>query len=449
MPQERNTFRLGLTGMVMLGLLFAVLMFLSGQGWGRTTELVTVRFPHHIMLPVLKPGSAVFCGASQVGQIKRVWFGGGDPAGSAGAEDPLYVYLQAAVDTAVGLREDCQIIAKGPLLGGSGMLVIKNRGVSAVRVDRGTVVEGEEAGSLGAIMESLAGELDPDSPRSLLATLKTQLDPQEASSLMAKVHYSLRDINQITARMSLELDPGERGLLLARLHSILGNINKATALLKEELEPGREAALMYGVHQAIDQVNQGLAEAVGMLEENREPLRSTLGELEATARTVNREIVAQLAAEMDPEREGTMLAGVHRALDQVNASLDNLQVVSDSAKEMVLLNKHNINAAMTNLRVSTGYLKGGIRYVIANPWLLLKPPADKDSPERQAAQVAREFTEAASRLDAAMGHLRAVLELQGPETRPDDPKLLEARQQLEEVRASFREKEAILWEMIK
>ena len=448
MPRERNAFKLGLTGIVMVGLLFAVLLFVAGRGWGRVTQLVTVRFGHEVLLPVLKPGSAVFCGASQVGQVKRVWFSGNDPEAAPGPDEPLYVYVQAAVDTAVGLRSDAHVVAQGPLLGGSGTLLIRDRGVSVEVVDEKTIVEGREAGSLGAVMESLAAELDAALPGSLLATVKTQLDPQEAASLMAKIHASVQDINQITTRLSIELDPQERGVLLAKLHTILSNVNRATALMKEEMEPGKEATLMHGVHEAIDRINQGLSEAVAMLKENREPLRATMGELEATARVVNREIVAQLAQEFHPENEDSLLAGVHRALDQVNVSLDNLAVVSSGAKEVVLLNKHNINSAMTNLRVASDYLKGGVKYLVAHPWLLLNPPLDKDSQERRTAQAAREFTEAAARLDDAMAQLRAVLELQGAEASAEDARLQEARQQLDDAKAGFSRAEVFLWKMM-
>lgn len=448
MPRERNAFKLGLTGIVMVGLFFAVLLFLAGRSWGRATQLVTVRFSHEVVLPVLKPGSAVFCGASQVGQVKRVWFSGNDPQGPPGPDEPLYVYVQASVDTTVGLRSDAHVVAQGPLLGGSGTLLIKNRGVSSVSADEQTLIEGREAGSFGVVVESMAAELDAKTPGSLLASIKTQLDPKDATSVMAMVHSSLRDINHITTRLSIELDPQERGVLLAQLHDILSDINTATTLLKEEMEPGREAALMSGVHEAIDRINEGLHEGVAMLKENREPLRRTMDELEATTRVVNREIVAQLAAELDPEREGTLLAGVHHALDQVNVSLDNLAVVSANTKELVLLNKHNINSAMTNLQVASDYLKGGIKYLVAHPWLLLNPPLDKDSQERRTAQAAREFTEAAARLDDAMAQLRAVLELEGAQASPDDPRLQEARQQLEDAKAGFGRAEAFLWKMM-
>ena len=125
MPRERNAFKLGLTGIVMVGLLFAVLLFIAGRGWGRVTQLVTVRFGHEVLLPVLKPGSAVFCGASQVGQVKRVWFSGNAPEAGPGPDEPLYVYVQAAVDTATSWPRGPCWVAAGPCSSGTGAFLWK------------------------------------------------------------------------------------------------------------------------------------------------------------------------------------------------------------------------------------------------------------------------------------------------------------------------------------
>lgn len=447
MPKERNAFQLGLAGIVIIGLFFVVLLYIGGRGLGQDVQEVTVRFGHDVGLPVLKEGSPVFCGASQVGQVQRVWFAGGTPDSAAGLDEPLNVYVRFTVDRSVGLRADCRITAHGPLLGGSGSLAVNNRGVAGELADETTVIQGRKSGSFGAVVDSLSQELDESRPGSLLATIKGELDPTEAASLMAKIHQSMRDVNAVTARLSMEMDPKEADVLLAKLHAILGNINEATSVLRDEMEPGSDAALMHGLHRAMDQVNDGLAEAVAVLKENREPVGKTVGEIEQMARTLNQDVVTQLAAEFQPENEGSLLAGMHNAMDQVNVSLDNLAVISDNAKDMVLLNKYNINSAMTNLKVASDYLKAGIKNVAAHPWLLINAPSDKDSRARRTAQVAREFTEAATQLDGAMAHLRAVLELKGAGVAPDDPQLVAARQQLEDAKAEFGRVESMLWKM--
>ena len=447
MPRERNAFRLGLAGIVIIGLFFVVLLYIGGRGWGQNVQEITVRFAHDMGLPVLKEGSAVFCGASQVGQVERVWFAGDTPDSPTGPGEPLNVYVRFTVERKVDLRTDCHITAQGPLLGGSGSLAINNRGTSDQQATAKTIIQGRKPGSFGAIVDSLSRELDESRPGSLLATIKGQLDPTQAASLMAMIHESMRDINAVTARLSLEMNPQEKGVLIVKLHAILGNINEATSLLRNEMEPGKDAALMHDLHRAMDQVNEGLAEAVAMLKENREPVGNTVGEIEQMARTINQEVVAQLAAEFQPENEGSLLAGMHYAMNQVNASLDNLVVISNDAKDMIILNKYNVNSAMTNLKVASDYLKGGIRYLVAHPWLLFNPPQDKDSQERQAAQAAREFTEAANRLDDAMARLQAVLELKGEEVAPNDPQLIAAREQLENATEQFGKVESMLWKL--
>ena len=448
MPKQRNAFRLGLTVILMVGLLMAVLLFLAGRNWGVRTQSITVRFAHSMSLPLLKAGATVYCGASQVGSVEEVYFGGVAPEADPAESESLYVYVHANVDATLGLRRDCLISAEGPLLGGTGTLVVRDRGVAAERLTADMVIEGRAAASIATITEQLSAQLDDQSPTSLISTIKTQFNPDDPASLLAKLSKSLDDVNAITAQLREEFDPHQSEVLLVKLHSILTNLNLATGLLKRELDAEQDAALMVDVHRAMDQINEGIGEAVAILKENRQPLNSTLVELESSVKLIHRDILVQLATEFNPDIEGTLLSGMHRALEQLNESLDNLGVVTGTVKEIVLLNRHNVNGALTNIRAASDYLKGTVKYLSAEPWLLLNPPSDKDSRERRTAEAAREFAHAASELEEALAQVRAVLELQGNQSRPDDPQLLAARSELEHARGNFGKAEAYFWEQV-
>ncbi|MFQ6048059.1 MAG: MlaD family protein, partial [Phycisphaerae bacterium] len=166
MAAQRDEFKLGVTVIIIVALFFGTLFFIAGTAeWRRPTQSVRVRFSHSLNLPVLKPGGEVRCGGQRVGTIKQVDLQelpalGPDgrprrPATTAPAGRELAVVVTARIDRAVALQQDCKISADGPTLGGSGWLVIRDRGRSGQPLRPDQIVAGQPPTGLAAATDTL------------------------------------------------------------------------------------------------------------------------------------------------------------------------------------------------------------------------------------------------------------------------------------------------------
>lgn len=449
MPQRHNTFLLGLVTLIMLALFVGMLLFLAGIEIGRQRAHYVVRFAHDMPLPRLEPGSPVTCGGLQVGQVTHVWLAEGAPpeAHDDGRAD-LFLHVGIEIDPVVDLRRDCEIVAVGPLLGGPGTVVIRTRGVSAQTVAAGEAIDGKPTGSLDALLATLGRELDPDDPRSLLATIKTQLDPQQAHSILGKIHRSLDDINQVTRRVSGELDPLAQAALLAKVHRVLDNLNEATSALAEQMAVSGDATAAAKVHAALDALAAALASARDLLEESRPPLAAILENIRSATGQVDQQLVRRLVEQFNPDNPAGILAKVHEAADQVNASLDNVHVVTQTGREIVLVSRPQLLRTLHNLRVISDLLRNGVRYVMNNPWVLFRSVDIEEMRERDVMEAAARFAEAAADLNDAVQHLRALAETEPGPTLAQTAELIQARDNLRETLARFSEAEQAFWQYL-
>ncbi|HEY3245043.1 MAG TPA: hypothetical protein VGM03_17005 [Phycisphaerae bacterium] len=461
MPKQRNAFRLGLTVLIMFALLFGTILFIGGSDWGLNATRFVVRFPTSVPLPQeIKPGAQVFCGLQEVGKVLDVRFREvteprdaltqPSPRGRAGAPPApeLYTYLTVRVDSSVGLRRDCRITARGPLLGGSGTLQIDNRGVAAEPVAQDMVVDGAAAGTFDAALDMLSGELDPRNQRGLLALVKVQLDAADDRSMLFKLHKSLDDVNAMTAGLSHEINPAQREALLAKLHGVLDNINLATGYLRDELQPGRDAALLGKVHAGLDALNDGLRQAVNILASNRPSIDRTIASVERTADTLDRKIAAPIAEELDAQNPKALLAEVHASFDRLNTTLSDVNVVTDKLRGVVVLNNDQLNRIFANVKETSDHLKAASKDLRLNPWKLLAKPGPFDPQPPPIVEAARDFSEAAANLDDALAQLKAITEARGGRVPADDPVLSQVRARLDATFQKFSAAESALWKQV-
>jgi len=448
LAQQRNAFKLGVATLIMLALFVAVLVFISGRDFGPPTQGVTVRFPTTMTLPVLKAGSPIFCAGKYVGAVASVRMQESTPQTGDPQAPVLYLYVDASVHRQIGLREDSKIIATGPLLGGTGQLIIRDRGRSSRLLADGAVIDGQPTGSLEAVTEALARELDDRSPGSLLGRIKAQLDPQQAASLVSKIHQSLDDLNDISRQISRQMDPAERGMLLSKVHGILDSINAATAAISDELARTNDASMLAKAHQSMDTMALGLKIAVAMLQENRAPLGETLLHLQHMSEELDRRIVGQLVSELAPDQPANLMGKIHASFDRVIAALDDVSVVAEGGRELFQVNQHNVNAALDNLKTATGVLKGGLKYVARHPWVLFTKPTPAEQEQMNVVEAAREFTEATGQLDDALARLQALLTVHNGAIPSSDERFAEARAELERAMGKFTQAEARLWQRL-
>ncbi len=421
MPRKRNTFKLGITVIIMAALLVGCLWFIGGRGlFAVQRSVIVVRFSPSGAMPEISEGSFVTYFGQKVGVV--LWAGIVEDVDleDQTITDQQFLEVQAALYEHLGLREDCKIVASGPPLGGIGMLEIISRGTSPNLVETGQPIYGQVAG-FAAALDRITRELDESNPEGLISLIKVQLDAQDERSLMVKLHKSLTDVNALTANLARELDREQEGALLNKIHA------------------------------GVELIDRSLAEITGLLEENRPKIDSTLTSIDRASGKLDTKIVEVLARELELEedREVTLLTKVHDAFDCLNQSLADLNVVADEAKSVVVLNKDRISELVENAVTASTHLKQGVRDLSLHPWKIIFQPSAAEKRELHIHNVAREFAEAAAHLDDSTSRLKSLLEAYHGEISSDDPELSEIRAHLMATVDKFSAAEQALWEELK
>jgi len=444
MPAERNAFKLGLTMILFLVLLIGVLYFLAPTGGGDMT--LKVRFPHNEFTTILKPGGEVACGGYSVGAIRSL-----DlvemPDENVG-EDLLYSVATISVESSLGLRKDCKIVPEGLLLGDGGKLVVLDRGMGEPLRD-GDMIDGQTTADVAALTRTLAAQLNPRDPTSLLTLIKSQLDATDAKSLLGKIHRSLDDVNAVTQNISHEFDPRQKAALIAKLHTIMDRINDTTRLLRDQMDREVDQAMAAKLHQMLDTLQGGLQTVAAMLDENREPIASTVTHVRNTSRILEEQIAARIAKEFDVSEAASLLAKIHVSIDRLGASLADMNAITASSREVMLLNKEQISGMLANFKQTSDHLKAAAKEIRRSPWRLFYQPSIEEAEQANVFDAARSFSEAATRLDDVMVRLQAVDEATGGKAFARDEQLVKIRDQLQQTFSHFTKAEAALWEQLK
>lgn len=440
MPVQRDAFKLGLTMMIFLALLLAVLIFLAPRGAG--DMIVHVRYPVTKLSTVLKPGGQVQCGGLKVGTITDVAIN--ETADPQSGHKTLYTVISFRVQSALGLRNDCKIVPVGLLLGEGGSLVIQDRGVGK-QLAAGSTVDGTPTADLSSLMQTLSGQLDPKDPTSLLAMVKGQFDSSDAKSLLGKIHKSLDDLNAVTQTISNDFDPQQKTALLAKLHSVMDNINQTTGSLREQMDRSADLSMLAKLHKTLDALQDGMRTAAGLLQDNREPITQTVANVRETSEIVDKQIAARIAQQLDPADAASLMAKVHATVDRLEVSLKDINNITGSTREMMVLNREQIAAMITNFKETSDHLNATAEEVRASPWRLFYKPTAQESAEAQTLDVARTFSRAATRLNDAAARLQAM----NGALPAKDPQLVEIRDQLQQAFTDFQKAEQALWEKLK
>ncbi|MCP4592530.1 MAG: hypothetical protein GY842_17485 [bacterium] len=447
MAKAHDSFRLGITVIVIFVLFIAVVLWI-GSGWerGRKVEFVA-RFPHTLNLPLLEEGVEVIGFGQVIGRVTELGRAEDLHPLQPGGEPTLFLEVRGVVDASAGLRRDCRMVAEGPVLGGRGHLRVTHRGRSSDPLDPSQPIYGG-AGGFAAALELIANEIDAGNPESLIAAVKLQLNPEDAASLIWKVHRSMDDLNALTGVVATQMNPQKKGALIAKIGAILDNLNLATGHLRAQLTPGAEDVLIGKVQRALDSVNQGLADAVAMLEENRPRVSNTLASIEHASATVDTRIADSIADELDTANSQSLLSRVHRSFGRVEQSLEDLTVITDKTRGVIVLNEVRINRLLANVKEASVHMKAAAEDLRRKPWRLLYRPEPGESREADILDAARAFSEAAGRLDDSASQLQALLAGQGDGVAVDDPELAALRAELLESFERFQTAERTLWDQL-
>ena len=217
-----------------------------------------------------------------------------------------------------------------------------------------------------------------------------------------------------------------------KLHVLLDNINATTAQLRTQVQPEADGTLLAKVHAALDSANTGLGEVAEILAQERVPVHETLQSVRRTADLLEHEIAAPIAAELN-------LANARSLLNQV---------VTDRARTLVVLNEDQVNRLMTNLSETAAHLKSASKDLRRNPWRLFYRPSLEETRQLNIFDAAREFAEAASRLDDSTTQLAALMKSHDGAIPADDAQLAEIRQRLQQTFEDYVRAEEALWKQL-
>ncbi len=420
MSRKRDTFKLGIAVLVMAFLLVACLLFVGSDLFVAKQGVLVVRFRPGGSMPEISEGSVVTYFGQKVGAVVSTAFVEDVDAENLTTPEQQVLEVEVVLHEDLGLRHDCAVVASGPVLGGIGMLEILNRGSSPKALDPSQAIYGQVAG-FQAALDMITRELDESNAEGLVSLIKVQLDAEDERSLVLKVHNSLADINTLTATLARELDRELDDVFLAKIHT------------------------------SVDLINCSLSEVADLVEQNRSKIDSTIASAERATGKLDTGVMDVLARELelDADPEVTLLTKVHDAFTDLNESLAALNVVTDGAKEIVVLNKDRISEVVENAATASRHLERGIHDLELHPWKLIFEPSVGEKRELHMLNVAREFAEAAADLDDSTSRLRSLLDVHEGRMRSDDPSLAEIRARLLETVRKFGEAEQALWAALK
>jgi len=444
MQRDHNEFKVGLTVAVVDVLVMAIVIFVGK--WDvlfLRTRPLEVRFDHTHGIEGLRTDDPVRIGGVNVGRVREIRHEKDKKTGK------LYVHVLCDIPERYDLYSDARITVVAKPLGEGGTLDVLDIGRKGRMLGEADVIDGLPPVGLGAVMRKLAREFEASDPTSLLGRIKHQLDPTGPTSLITKLHRSMDDLNAISAGIRRETNAEQEATILAKMHRIMNNLNSLTASLKGEFDREDKHAALARVYTALDNLNSSLTAARKMLDNADPKIDSMLTHVQATAQRLDEDISRPVADELDRTKDGSLLARIHTSVAAAQAGMTNLKELTNTGREIVVINRANLQLTVDNFVQTSSHLKAVAKELRRSPWRLLHKP---DRPEREYANLmssARAFSDAASALDQANSKLTQILKLGPKRVAGDDPQLIQIREQIKQAFCQFEQAQEKLWKLLK
>ncbi|MFO0840600.1 MAG: hypothetical protein U1D55_18990 [Phycisphaerae bacterium] len=430
MKSRGQHFLLGLVTLGFLALFVGSILFLYPR-IQYTTQTIVVHFRHDEGVAPLKIGSPVLLSAAmEVGKVTGIYRENVNVGTTAAPKYELHIVVEAAIERDLALWDGVKITTDQPPVGGAGYVVILDVGTAGRPLPKRPIL-GLPPQSFGAAIGALSRRiLQPDG---LLDDLERTLDPAAEGQLMNRVLSSAQDLNAITKSLRTQLDPLEQAALMHKLLAMVDDLGQTLAAIRQQTATADSASLLAKVHVAIDKLSESLAEVAGLVHENRPAVTEALGNVSGLARTLNEDILVRLRRDVDRDDPQSMLGKLHAAMDSINASLSNVEAISDTGRQVLALNRPGIDRTLANVKEMSEQLRLASEELRLAPWRLLYKPTPAESREMGVFDAARTFAEAATYLDDAAARLEAAVT-----AAPHDGKSLDADPQIREIRESLR-----------
>ena len=439
MPRKKHSeLTAGLFVVAGIVVLLGVVLWLGAADLLRPRgQLVSFWVPMSLGSVGIIEGAEVTCGDGRVGRVISVL---PDPVGGR----CLYRARMERSDFVV--KRDANALVISPPVGQAKVVLMSLGTADEPGDDSNPVLL---TGGLDQAMQrinKLAENLEAVSQK-----LRFETDRDQAKSLMAKVRDIADKINGVAGDVRKETTATDANSLFAKLHKSAGHINAATGSLKGQTDPNRAGSVMAKIHRIADNVETETdPNARGHIVAG---LRATVGEVYAMIRGARPMVDGILTDLSDAAAtiEGLtrkdlteMLRSLREANTMVLGILDDFSEVSQETKELVKLNRDNVDEIIDNLAQASATLKSALKEVRRNPWRVFYQPDEKELDSQNLYDAARRFSNGAVELDQALAKLRSLQKMKS------DDELLrktveEVRKALEASFGKFTEAEHSLW----
>jgi len=255
----------------------------------------------------------------------------------------------------------------------------------------------------------------------------------------------------MTDSLRMQLTIADQNSLMREVVSIAENINELTAALREQARTDNDAAVLAKVHVALSSLNDTLLDVREMVSAAKPKVDATLTSVASAANKIDAQVLEQLRGELDRDDPESLIGRIHVALTHADASLQNIETITDATEKLVILNRPALNRTIDAVAEAADELNAGINELRTQPWRILFPPDEGEQAKVVTFQAARLFATAAVNLERVTERLEVLREAdQNSKDAVLSPEELEAlRSDLRRSFEKFNEAETYLWEQVK
>ena len=419
MPRKKHSeLATGFFVIATLGITLGVVVWMGPGLLTSTRQRAVFYAPESYGSAGIAVGSFVQINDKQIGKISEIAWDG---------ENSRTLYVADIQHEGVTIHADAKAQVVAGLVGGEKLVITRRGSPDKPLADADNPVE--LTGGLDRAMGDLY--VAANNLKDVSETVKLQLGAAQAGSVLKKIHDILdkirqagSDVAKIAANIRAETQADSDKSLLSRVRRSATDLNAMTASLARESNAEADGSIIAKAHGAMDDIKAVTADAKPKISRTLAATADAAEQIRAYARKDLAEILTKL----------------RQANTEVLKIAKDLGEVSSQAKEIVTLNRDNMDEMIDNMTQVSVNLKSVSKEVRRNPWRLLYEPTDRELHSQNIYDAARAFANGASELDQAITKLKAL----DPKTA--DPELVnKIREHLNATFTRFSRAEEKLW----
>lgn len=395
--KSKSEFTAGIFVVTLLVVAMGVVLWLGAADVLRSGgQLVSFYVPQHAGPVGISEGAKVKYGDADIGRIVDV----------AEQTDKGRCIYRARIDRRdIIVRSDGKAMVTTKAIGSAELVILAFGESDALADDDNPILL---SGGLDQAMTNLVDTTEK--LKAIADRVLDQLDPADSQAALGKVNA-----------------------LLNSLKSIATNLSTISANVLAQTDPNNDAAMLASLRQSAVNVR-------AMTEDARPKLARVLSAAAETAETIEGYSKKDL---------GEILATLRQSNTQILKIANDFADVSAQARQIVVLNRDNIDEFLDNLTQASANLKSASKEIRRNPWRLLHKPDKAEVHSTNVYEAARSFSEGAEQLDQAIAKLTAVAKLFPQGLPADDPQVKKIREHVKKAFESFTKAEKKLWDQLK